>query len=375
MKPASNTKNRSRAIHFLAVFLVIILAGETSATAYQFPSKSPHRMYRIFVPASKTKSKTIPATTSSASQAKSLVAKQNATKSLLVLPTGGLKSSEGSGSSETVTITPTFTPNSRYYGDNTAQAIGYTVSNGDEIKSGTITCNLFTDDTFTTPINVDSQTPAKNYWAKCSGAAYESLGVMHDSHHSDDSHEHPVVYAEVIFEIKKLPIKINVSSQHIAYNANIAPHVLSLSGDPLPLPGNPVVLPNGEELETSTATFKYSGISPTVYSESSNAPTASGSYNIIPSNVTIKSPGSISNYDVTYVDGTLTIDPQTPSVTTYTITASTGSNGSISPSGSVIVNDGDTKSFTISPSTGYQVETVTVDGDSLHLIEIGRAHV
>ncbi len=55
------------------------------------------------------------------------------------------------------------------------------------------------------------------------------------------------------------------------------------------------------------------------------------------------------------------------SVTTpvsYTITASAGTNGSISPSGSVSVGQGASQTFTISPSAGYQVSAVTVDGTS-----------
>ncbi len=47
---------------------------------------------------------------------------------------------------------------------------------------------------------------------------------------------------------------------------------------------------------------------------------------------------------------------------TYTITASAGANGSINPSGSVIVNIGNSPTFTISPNSGYQIDMVTVDG-------------
>lgn len=47
---------------------------------------------------------------------------------------------------------------------------------------------------------------------------------------------------------------------------------------------------------------------------------------------------------------------------TYTITSSAGSNGSISPLGSVVVNSGASQTFTISPNSGYAVNTVTVDG-------------
>lgn len=49
----------------------------------------------------------------------------------------------------------------------------------------------------------------------------------------------------------------------------------------------------------------------------------------------------------------------------YTITASAGLNGSISPSGSVTVNQGSDKSFTITPDTGYSIDDVLVDGSSV----------
>ena len=48
----------------------------------------------------------------------------------------------------------------------------------------------------------------------------------------------------------------------------------------------------------------------------------------------------------------------------YTITASAGANGSISPSGAVTVYSGENKIFTMSPSLGYHVANVTVDGVS-----------
>jgi hypothetical protein len=51
--------------------------------------------------------------------------------------------------------------------------------------------------------------------------------------------------------------------------------------------------------------------------------------------------------------------------TKYTITASAGSNGSISPSGNVAVNYGDRQTFTITPNTRYRVVNVLVDGSSV----------
>jgi len=49
----------------------------------------------------------------------------------------------------------------------------------------------------------------------------------------------------------------------------------------------------------------------------------------------------------------------------YTITASAGSHGSISPSGGVTVNQGSDESFTITPDTGYSIADVLVDGSSV----------
>src|SRR5204862_8330412 len=52
-------------------------------------------------------------------------------------------------------------------------------------------------------------------------------------------------------------------------------------------------------------------------------------------------------------------------INTYTITASAGANGSISPSGAVSVNATASQSFTISPATNYHVLDVLVDGSSV----------
>jgi uncharacterized repeat protein (TIGR02543 family) len=49
-------------------------------------------------------------------------------------------------------------------------------------------------------------------------------------------------------------------------------------------------------------------------------------------------------------------------VNTFAITASSGSNGAIVPSGAVMVNYGANQQFVFSPATGYHVDTVLVDG-------------
>ena len=48
-----------------------------------------------------------------------------------------------------------------------------------------------------------------------------------------------------------------------------------------------------------------------------------------------------------------------------TITATAGSNGSISPSGAVTVNTGASQTFTVTPDNGYEVDTLTVDGSTV----------
>ncbi len=52
--------------------------------------------------------------------------------------------------------------------------------------------------------------------------------------------------------------------------------------------------------------------------------------------------------------------------TSYTITASVGSNGSISPSGNVDVSSGTSRTFTITPNTGYRVNTLIIDSVSVN---------
>ncbi len=65
--------------------------------------------------------------------------------------------------------------------------------------------------------------------------------------------------------------------------------------------------------------------------------------------------------------GSLTISNFTApvAVPTFTIAASAGSNGTITPSGNVTVNQGANQTFTIAPAGGYQVASVTVDGASV----------
>ena len=67
------------------------------------------------------------------------------------------------------------------------------------------------------------------------------------------------------------------------------------------------------------------------------------------------------NYTVTFADGKLTVSVRPY----YTITATAGLHGSISPVGSVSVIHGGSQSFTITPDAGYAIANVRIDGVSI----------
>ena len=71
--------------------------------------------------------------------------------------------------------------------------------------------------------------------------------------------------------------------------------------------------------------------------------------------------GAITSYTFSNVTGNHTISVMFSQIT-YTITATAGTGGTISPSGSVTVAYGGNQSFAITPNSGYQVSSVTVDG-------------
>ncbi len=99
---------------------------------------------------------------------------------------------------------------------------------------------------------------------------------------------------------------------------------------------------------------------------------ASQTFNITPNtgshiaNVTVDgvSQGAISSYTFTAVTANHTISASF-AINTHAITASAGTGGSISPSGSVSVNQGASKTFTITPNTGYRITDVKVDNSTV----------
>ena len=72
--------------------------------------------------------------------------------------------------------------------------------------------------------------------------------------------------------------------------------------------------------------------------------------------------GAITSYTFSNVTANHTISATFATTTTYTITAFANPNGTMTPSGYVIVNQGANQTFTITPNSGYQVSQLTVDG-------------
>jgi|GEM_PF-2559793 len=76
--------------------------------------------------------------------------------------------------------------------------------------------------------------------------------------------------------------------------------------------------------------------------------------------------GSGTTYTFTKVTANHTINATfVNTISTYTITASSGANGTMNPIGAVVVNSGNSQTFNMMPNTGYEVDTVTVNGASV----------
>ncbi len=76
-----------------------------------------------------------------------------------------------------------------------------------------------------------------------------------------------------------------------------------------------------------------------------------------------KSSGAMSTYTFTTITANHTISASFSAIT-YTITASAGSGGAISPSGTLAVNSGSSQTYSVTPSAGYRIAGILVDGVS-----------
>ncbi len=98
--------------------------------------------------------------------------------------------------------------------------------------------------------------------------------------------------------------------------------------------------------------------------------TPAANYHVADVLVDSVSAGAVTSYTFTNVTVGHTISASfaIDTVTTYTISATAGAGGSITPSGSVAVNSGADQTFTITPDTGYHVFDVKVDGSSVGVV-------
>lgn len=71
-----------------------------------------------------------------------------------------------------------------------------------------------------------------------------------------------------------------------------------------------------------------------------------------------------SNYYSRFYGATLTVTYEVNKVK-YTFTSSAGDGGSISPVGTVEVEEGSSQEYTVSANNGYKIDKVTVDGSSV----------
>jgi hypothetical protein len=97
---------------------------------------------------------------------------------------------------------------------------------------------------------------------------------------------------------------------------------------------------------------------------------ASGSGNgVVNYSVSSNSNSSARAGNINIGNQTLSVSQSAKTVASYTITASAGSNGSISPSGAVLVSAGTSKTFTITPRWGYRVSRVLINGSSIGVVK------
>ncbi len=75
--------------------------------------------------------------------------------------------------------------------------------------------------------------------------------------------------------------------------------------------------------------------------------------------------GAVSTYTLNNIVANHTISASFTPVPTYTIAASAGAGGAISPAGNISVTEGANRTFTITPNTGYYITNVLVDNASV----------
>ena len=126
-----------------------------------------------------------------------------------------------------------------------------------------------------------------------------------------------------------------------------------------PTSSSQVFLRDRQAGTTTLVALNTSGAQGNSYSVSPSISTDGRYISFVSDSTDLVSPPTM--YDQIFVAGGPYIPPTPPA---FTITATAGANGSISPSGVVTVSSGASKAFTITANTGYQIADVLVDGSS-----------
>ena len=106
-------------------------------------------------------------------------------------------------------------------------------------------------------------------------------------------------------------ITITANALTVAYGSAVTPSYAITSGTM-----------NGSD-QISGVSYRYAGTGSTTFASSVTAPTGFGAYSITPS-AAIFSAGSVANYTITYVAGTLTINQDSEPIVTMTLAAPVG---------------------------------------------------
>jgi hypothetical protein len=92
--------------------------------------------------------------------------------------------------------------------------------------------------------------------------------------------------------------------------------------------------------------------------------TPDGGYSIVDVIVDGASAGAVASYTFSNITSSHTIEARF-AINQYTLTAMAGANGIIIPSGTIAVNYGGNQTFAITPTAGYHVTDIRVDGESV----------
>lgn len=170
-------------------------------------------------------------------------------------------------------------------------------------------------------------------------------------------------------QINATALGLGPISNYIIYWADSSDLIsaTSWSNIPITLSGMADVLVVAPKFTITASSDSHSTITPSgivsvlAGANQSFTMSANAGYHIVAVYVDGVSQGAITSYTFNNVQSNHTISV-TSSINIYTIAASAGSDGSISPSGSVNINYGESQSFTIAGNTGYHIVAVYVDG-------------